>query len=139
MVVTSCYDHSSTTAYSGIRVNQWNSVTLAEGTRPIQVYYADETIDLKTWQQLLQTQAPAIVYLNNIYSSRFFRQPLNAMKSMAVQPKLVICPRGMLQKGALAVKPVKKKIYLTYLRLAGLLNNACWHATNQEGGKSYEL
>jgi len=30
--------------------------------------------------------------------------------------QFIISPRGMLQKGALAVKPLKKKIYYTFLK-----------------------
>jgi glycosyltransferase involved in cell wall biosynthesis len=38
----------------------------------------------------------------------------------------------MLNDGALAGKPFKKKIYLAYLRMSGLLNKAYWHATSPE-------
>lgn len=58
--------------------------------------------------------------------------PLAAIKRLTVVPKIVVCPRGMLQNGALAVKPFKKKIYLFYLRNRGILNKAFWHATNEE-------
>jgi glycosyltransferase involved in cell wall biosynthesis len=45
----------------------------------------------------------------------------------------------MLKKGALSGKPVKKKVYLAFLRFSGLLNRAYWHATNQEEADNIAL
>ena len=46
--------------------------------------------------------------------------------------KVVVCPRGMLQSGALSVKSSKKRLYIKALQISGLLNGVAWHATNDE-------
>jgi hypothetical protein len=45
---------------------------------------------------------------------------------------IVICPRGMLQAGALSVKPFKKKLFLSAFKNATLFKGVRWHATNEE-------
>lgn len=131
-VITSAYDLHSTNAYPGITINSWNTISIPGSKNTINVFYADKSVGSVNFQQLFKEANPSVVYFNNIYSSLFFRIPLKALSGAHFNSKVVICPRGMLQKGALAVKPLKKKIYLTYLRYTGVLNNAVWHATNRE-------
>ena len=70
--------------------------------------------------------------MNGIFSYSLFLIPLIAIKNSYTKPKIIICPRGMLQKGAIADKVLKKKIYLKVLKFSGLVNKAMWHATNVE-------
>ena len=72
----------------------------------------------------------SIVYLNGMFSYRFVMLPLLKIKKQKI--RVVLCPRGMLQTGALAGKSLKKKLYLTALKLSGLVKNISWHATNAE-------
>lgn len=131
-IVTSIRDLHSTEPYKDIISNTWNQVLLPGSANPIAVFYADTNLDSGTYQQVFKEVSPSVVYFNNIYSGQFFRLPLQVIKALGLKPKVVICPRGMLQKGALAVKPFKKRIYLAYLRYSGKLKEAFWHATNQE-------
>jgi len=55
---------------------------------------------------------------------------MKKLKAMGTQ--LIISPRGMLQQGALAVKPFKKKLYYAFLKSLSLSNTVKWHATNEE-------
>lgn len=130
-VITGPRDLHSTEVYSGISINQWTNTSIPGGNN-ISVYYADEIIDKERYKQLFSELKPDVVYFNNIYSRVFFRLPLQMLQKSNLCLKIVICPRGMLQQGALAVKPLKKKIYLALLRLSGLISNAHWHATNRE-------
>jgi glycosyltransferase involved in cell wall biosynthesis len=97
------------------------------------VFYADKKyLTNQTLNEMLQNINSQCIYLNGIFSFRFFLLPLWVLKGTKLNYKIVVCPRGMLQSGALAVKPFKKKLYLLYLRLSGFLKNAYWHATNEE-------
>ena len=131
-VITSAYDLNENSPYTSILINEWNTVILPGATKPIQVLYVGKNIKRNDYKLLVLKVNPGVVYFNNIYSTTFFRVPLFFVKQLPEQPRVVICPRGMLQKGALAVKPLKKKLYLAYLRMTGVLNNAWWHATNHE-------
>ena len=46
--------------------------------------------------------------------------------------KVVIAPRGMLQQESLAIKPVKKKIYLSILKKLLLRREVYWHVTTAQ-------
>lgn len=130
-VITSNHDLLSPEKYEGVITNRWNKTKLP-GNISTQVFYADKTYPKKSYLKIISQIEPAVIYFNNIFSYYFFRLPLLALKGRPGDYKILICPRGMLQQGALAVKPLKKKIYLAYLRYSGSLTNAFWHATNKE-------
>ena len=68
-----------------------------------------------------------MIYLNSLFSVPFALQPLRAAKSLGI--RVVLAPRGMLGAGALAIKPAKKKLFLTLARLFGLFRGVRWHAS----------
>jgi glycosyltransferase involved in cell wall biosynthesis len=49
--------------------------------------------------------------------------------------KIIIAPRGMLRRSALAVKPIKKFIYLRLLQLLGIGKNLSFHSTGEDETK----
>ena len=74
-----------------------------------------------------ETPPPDVIYLNSLFSVPFALQPLRAAKSLGI--RVVLAPRGMLGAGALAIKPAKKKLFLTLARLFGLFRGVRWHAS----------
>lgn len=74
-----------------------------------------------------ETPPPDVIYLNSLFSVPYALQPLRAAKSLGI--RVVLAPRGMLGAGALAIKPVKKKLFLTLARLLGLFRGVRWHAS----------
>lgn len=128
-VITSAYDHNSKEILAGIETDRWTEVTLPGTGAGIKVWYVDkEKSSVGFYKSVVSNINPAAVYLNGMFSLRFVIFPLLAFRSSKF--KLVLCPRGMLQVGALAGKSLKKKIYLTVLKLSGLLKQVTWHATN---------
>jgi len=83
-----------------------------------------------SFKQCLADIQPLIIYLNGIFSYRFVIIPLLVTNKKKI--KVVVCPRGMLQRGALAGKAMKKKIFLSALKISGLVKHVTWHATNEE-------
>ena len=73
--------------------------------------------------------APDVVYLNSLFSVPFALHPLRAARALGI--RVVLAPRGMLGAGALAIKPVKKKVFLTAARLFGLFRGVRWHASTE--------
>ena len=121
-VITSAFDLHGKQPLEEVRTNQWNTVILPGCNFPITVWYAAKgSPRRKKLRQLIYQVNPAFVYLNGIFSYRFFMLPLAVIKRLAQTPKIVICPRGMLHKGALAGKSMKKKLYLKLLSFSGLL------------------
>lgn len=61
------------------------------------------------------------ILLNSMFSRPFTQWPLQWRKQQAHPPKVILAPRGMLRPGALAIKPLKKKVYLALMKWRG------WH------------
>jgi len=132
-VLTGAYDHNETSPYENIKINDWNKVYLPNNLQPVNVWYADtKQLSYKTIKQIIKDTRPDIVYINSMYSLFFMLYPLIVLKRLKISSIATICPRGMLQDGALQVKAGKKEYFLKALKFFGLLNNISWHATNLE-------
>ncbi len=127
-IYTSCYDLDG--SQLDVKVNQWINFN-----DNIQVYYSN-TDDTNAIKVVLDEITPDKVYINGIYGSKFFLKPIMALKAM--KSKVIIAPRGMLHAGALKVKALKKKVYLTAIRLSGLLKGLHWHATDEQEVKDIQ-
>ncbi len=127
-VITSAYDLHASKPMDNIRVHEWNTVMLPGSDKTIQVWYADIHKGVRTTiKDTIRDFKPDVVYINGMFSFRFVMLPLILIKNI----KIVICPRGMIQEGALAGKYLKKKIYLSILKWSGLINKVWWHATTE--------
>ena len=73
--------------------------------------------------------APDVVYLNSLFSVPFALHPLRAARALGI--RVVLAPRGMLGAGPLAIKPAKKKVFLTAARILGLFRGVRWHASTE--------
>jgi glycosyltransferase involved in cell wall biosynthesis len=65
-----------------------------------------------------------------MYSIPFTLYPLLAAKGRG--KRIVLAPRGMLHAGALALKPMKKRIFLATFRLSGLHRRVVFQATTEQ-------
>lgn len=127
-VVTSDCDHRSAEPYAGISTGRWVM------HRPhVQVYYArGGRLTSATWRGLFEAHAYDYFYFNSLFSPRFTLQPLSILRRLGLAHKAVIAPRGMLQPGALSVKPLRKKIFLTLSKHLGFFRSLRWHATSAD-------
>lgn len=84
-----------------------------------------------TIKKVISEVDPETVYLNGMYSLSFMIFPLWRLRKLN-HVKVVIAPRGMLQQESLAIKPVKKKIYLSILKKLLLRRDVYWHVTTAQ-------
>jgi len=130
-VLTSAFDLNERQTMENMQVNEWAEITVLQHDIPINVWYAGlHQPTVLSFKEQLKKVDPTVVYLNGMFSFRFVIIPLVALKNSTV--KVVLCPRGMLQAGALAGKSLKKRAYLSMLKISGLLKRVVWHATNEE-------
>lgn len=73
----------------------------------------------------LNTMKQHVFYVNGIFDLKLNLLPIFFSK------KLIIAPRGMLQKGALANGSIKKSFYLAVLRVLLRNKQLSWHATDE--------
>lgn len=80
----------------------------------------------------LERIKPDIIYINGLFTPAFSFFPLLLKEKLSKEIKWVIAPRGMLQQGTLAVKPIKKRIYLNTMKVLKLFEGLIWHATEKQ-------
>ncbi len=109
-----------------VKPNQWIPV----GQSKVR-YLTEAQWTKETWTALFHEIQPARLYLNSLYSGPFSRLPWKVARSSGMPTTLA--PRGMLGPGALAIKPLRKKAWLTLQQWTRSYGAVTWHAsTDQE-------
>lgn len=134
-VVCRSHEAGSQDTLPGIIPNRWNN-----WEQKAKVYYwGPEQHSLQHLEQLLAQVQPHVVFINGIYSVFYNILPLYAsLKYRKTHPQcvVVVSARGMLLKGALAQKALKKKIFLLAFRLLRWPAKIQWHATDSQEAAS---
>ena len=123
-----CFNHdmNSSEPLQDIKSDEWNN-----WENKAEVFYASKQfLSKNNIYNLIEDFSPNTIYLNAIFVYQFVVFPIWASKK--IDAKVVIATRGMLQEGAIANKPLKKKVYFSILRLLGVLNKVRWHATDKQ-------
>ncbi|MGB1480326.1 MAG: glycosyltransferase [Flavobacteriales bacterium] len=98
----------------------------------VKVIYVSDT-SLSAWKARLkgtpEAPSPDVLYLNSLFSVPFALRPLWVARRQGI--RVVLAPRGMLGAGALAIKPLKKKVFLTAARVLGWFRDVRWHASTE--------
>ncbi len=127
-VFTGCYDIGSIEILKGVEPGKWNNYN-----SKAQVFYAlPNQLHKKSITDLINELAPDYIYLNSMFSLKFSLLPLWLKKSGRIQSSIILAPRGMLKRSALAFKPLKKKIFLLLTRIAGLEKLVTFQATDAQ-------
>jgi len=127
-IVTSDRDQGDVCPYPGIDTNAW---TATKGGQPI-FYAGPGTLTLRRLRRMVGELAPDYIYLNSMYSLRFTILPLWLKIISRVSAGVVLAPRGMLHEGAIRFKPLKKKLFLTFLRAIGVGGRVVFQATDEQ-------
>lgn len=126
-IITTDRDFKSNQAYENVKINEW---TIFSGR---QVFYVSaENMNPDFILNLIQKTTHDIIYLNSLFSKHFAINPLRWKQQGKLKSQIVLAPRGMLRDGALAVKPIKKQLFLGYAKLSGLFKNIHWQSTSSE-------
>ncbi|MFI5204759.1 MAG: glycosyltransferase family 4 protein [Flavobacteriales bacterium] len=70
------------------------------------------------------------IYVNSLYSKWFSVVALRIAKKNKIGQKIILAPRGMLGKGAMAIKSIKKRVFVSIAKTLGWFNGITWHATS---------
>lgn len=122
-ILTSNKDYQSQEAYE-IEIGEW----IDQGN--YSVMYVDASKFSKSQcTAIIKSLAPKGVYVNSVYSKQFTRWPVSISNGIGI--KVIIATRGMLAPSALAIKPLKKRLYLKYVKSNGVFAKATFQATNE--------
>ena len=92
------------------------------------IYYLNgDSVMKRIIKEVIKFKKPEIAYYNSVFSYQFTIKPLFYLQRRT-NIKNIIAPRGMLGEGALALKPLKKKIFLG-LAKSFLFKKIIWHTS----------
>jgi glycosyltransferase involved in cell wall biosynthesis len=123
-VVCSARDMGESTDLPGIVADDWNL-----HKENVKVYYIGNR-EFSSVRRIFNEIRPDIVYVNGMFTPTYSVLPLWFARFRKCQA--VLAPRGMLQKGALSLKPLKKKIFLAAFKFLGFHKDIIWHATDHQ-------
>lgn len=126
-VVTRDRDLGDGAPYAGIVTKTWIKTDGA-----IVIYLGPRERSLRTIRAVIREVHPEILYLNSIFDRAFTIRPLFLRRIGLVEKNLpvVIAPRGELSPAALAIKPMRKRIFLAVAKAIGLYGGAVWQAAS---------
>jgi glycosyltransferase involved in cell wall biosynthesis len=125
-VFTADTDFGESSPMPHIKVDQW---LVQDG---VHVYYhAKGAMTYKMVKSVIKEINPHRIYLNSMFSN-MIKPILAAYQS----EKIIIACRGMLSTSALAVKPLRKFLYLWFLRTFGFAKYLNFHATSEQEVKN---
>ena len=125
-IITSDRDIEEHQPYSNIIFNTWikkDFYSIAYLTPEIRTNFIKNELASNRYNN---------IYFNSFFSQHYTLEPLRIIHELKVKSKIIIAPRGMLGKGALSIKPIKKQLFIIIAKLFGFYKNVCWHATNIE-------
>jgi glycosyltransferase involved in cell wall biosynthesis len=126
LIVTRNSDYKEDRPFEDIISDCWTSLR-----SNVKVYYfSKKQLRLNNLKALIQTEIFDIAYVNGIYSFYFSILPILLMKRYT-KKKIIISPRGMLSKGSVNVKKLRKKMFLRIAKLSGFYKNIIFHATSE--------
>ncbi len=128
-VITRDTDYTESKPYQHVKSDAWNESSLG-----VTVYYISEKkLTRDTIAKLLSETSYDHVYLNGMWSQPFTIWPLECLKGKNIP--VTIAVRGMLAPSALAIKWLKKKVFLVIAKMHGVYSGVTFHATTAEEAK----
>jgi len=123
-IVTRNSDYMDAVPYSSVNKNAWNK--MPDGSSVF--YISKDNLRLSIIKKIIKNSNAECIYLNNVYSFYFTLIPLWLIHRK--KDKVIVSVRGMLAPGALAIKPIKKKLFLFLSKAIGLFNNVIFQASS---------
>ncbi|MDR0890367.1 MAG: glycosyltransferase [Oscillospiraceae bacterium] len=92
-------------------------------------YLPDSRMNRAEFARILQEQKPDCLYLSSVFDAHMNLPLLRLAKKLHIP--VVYAPRGELSKAVLAMKALKKRLFLTFMRLSGLYRGVYFQATSE--------
>lgn len=120
-------DLGSRDSYPSVIVDEWSDI------KGVRIFYASPAnFRLGGLLEAIRQQDFDLLYLNSFFSifgsiSLCIAGYFNRIYSLPI----LLAPRGEFSPGALAIKPIRKKIYIKFVRLLGVYRNINFHASTK--------
>jgi glycosyltransferase involved in cell wall biosynthesis len=126
-VITRHTDLGSEIPYSDVQANEWIQKESVH-----YFYFSKQELTIENIEGILNDINCDTLYLNSFWSYYFSIGIIHLKNSGKIKGKLVLAPRGMLGKGALEVKKLKKYIYIFSSKVRNSYRLVHFHASNEQ-------
>ncbi len=131
-IATTAFDLHDQMPYKDLILDCWTDLKLNEGA-DVKVWYSSQKKpSIFEIQKVIKSSRADIIYINGFYTNHFLFPLILNKIGLVGEKKIIISPRGMLQKGALKNKSLIKQFYLYFLKLTGLMKHVHFHATTED-------
>ena len=125
-IITTNTDLNSEKKYENIEPNKWITSPLG-----CEIFYADsKKLNYTAIKKIINEVSFEIVYINSFFSKNYSIIPLIILNNNYKNIPVILAPRGMLGDGALALKKIKKKLFILFSKISGFHSKIIWHATS---------
>jgi len=125
-ILTADRDLGDHQPYPGVETGVWKPVGKAQV-----MYLSPRQMGLVAWYRLLNQIDFDLIYLNSVFAPQtVYTLLLRRLRLLPTRP-IVLTPRGEFSSGALHIKRLKKRLYLTLALQIGLYDRLVWQATNE--------
>ena len=126
-IVTSDRDKGDRQPYPGVRSGIWQSVGKAQV-----LYLTPKEMTVSALYRLFRTLDYDLMYLNSFFSPLTVKILLLRRTGLISERPVVLAPRGELSPGALTLKHLKKRLYISLILIKrlGLYANITWQASS---------
>ena len=124
-IITSDRDFGDESPFHEVELDNW--LNFSSGVR---IFYSSKVKAFSFYKKIISENNYKFIYLNSLYSIKFSILPL--LISRLIGQKVILAPRGMLGKGALEIKKVKKLIFISTIKFLLLDKYVKWQATSFE-------
>lgn len=126
-IITTDRDFKVITPYPNVKINEW---TAFDGRTVF--YISPDKLNEEFLLELIQSTPHDALYLNSLFSKHFAVNPLKWKQQGKIKSEIILAPRGMLGDGALAIKALKKQIFLRYAKTFGYFKHIHWQSTSAQ-------
>ena len=130
-VLTGSTDLNENKVLENIEVDKW--VQHKSGAKVI--YASVQSRTLRNIRSIINDVKPDLIYLNSMFSLHFTIIPLIIKYFDRTKAGVIVSPRGMLKPTALAIKPLKKRSFISLLNYSGIINKIYFLATDENEAK----
>lgn len=119
-------DLGSDRCYDGIKTDCW--IETPEGP----LYYASpENFSAAGLQRAMAGRSVMLLYLNSFFGFRSSIQIYHRLRRHQPRLPILLAPRGEFSLGALAIKPAKKRLFLSLCKMLRLYRDVTWQASTE--------
>jgi len=124
-ILTADRDFGDCQPYPNIECGTWQRVGKAQV-----LYLSPQELGRFAWKRLLRTLRYDLIYLNSFFSPLTRKTLFLRCTGQIPEKPVVLAPRGQFSPGALSLKSLKKRLYISLAKHAGLYSKIIWQASS---------